>query len=352
MKVSTITTVYFIRHAEPERSADSIYTDRTYPLTAKGLKDRKLVNAFLKDKSIDVVLSSPFKRAVDTVAEYASEIGYEVELIEDFRERAITNKWLGTAAFKEFAMKQWADFTYKLSDGESIAEVQARNLAALQDVLQRYRGKNIVIGTHGMALSSLLLHYDSGFSQDQHIGMPMPWVCKMVFDKPTNCNTLHDVCFDIAKIDLFNPGKQTNYDSIRVITTELGELKAYRYTVIFARHKGNWLYCRHKDRDVFETPGGGIERGETPLEGAKRELYEETGAVNFTIYPAFDYAVYTDTGFANGQAFYADIQELGELSQDFEMAEVCGFDTLPGKMRFPKITPVLYERMVKWLEER
>lgn len=151
-----------------------------------------------------------------------------------------------------------------------------------------------------------------------------------------------DTCYAMQGIDLFNPDKTPTIK--RVITAQLGELKAYRYTVIFARHKGKWLYCRHKSRDVFETPGGGIEPGETPLEGAKRELYEETGATKFDIRPAFDYAVYSDIGFANGQVFYADVHELGKLS--YEMVEVRGFDTIPDKLRFPQITPILYERII------
>ena len=337
-----MTTVYFIRHAEPERSADSMYTDRTYPLTAKGLEDRKLVNAFLQDKDIDVVLSSPFKRAVDTVAEFAAQIGCKVELVEDFRERAITEKWLGTDEFKKFAQKQWDDHTYKLPDGESIFEVQKRKLAALKNILKQHHGKNIVIGTHGMALSTLLMHYENSFGYDQHVEMPMPYVVKMIFDG--------DICFDISKTDLFNPDKKPDYDNSMIVIAELGELEAYRFTVIFARHNGNWLYCRHKERDTFETAGGRIEPGETPLDGAMRELYEETGATKFDIFPAFDYVVCTDMGFANGQVFYAEVQELGALSQAFEMAEVRAFNTIPDKMRFPQILPVLYAEMEKWMK--
>ena len=340
-----MTTIYFVRHCEPARSAETsgIYTDATYPLTEKGLKDRELVTAFLRDKNIDVVLSSPYKRAVDTVAHFAAEVGCEVELIEDFRERKVMEPdvWIGQDAWKEFAKRQWEDFTYKLPGGESVAEVQQRNLAALRDVLCRYEGKNIVVGYHGMALSSVLKHYDSGFGFAEHNSMPMPWVAKMVFDG--------DVCHGCSKIDLFNPERKQNVDTMRVITAELDELKTYSYTVIFARYKGEWLYCRHKERDAFEAPGGGIDPGETPLEGAARELREETGAVKFSIFPAFDYTCFADTGFANGQVFYADIQELGPLSMEFEMTEVRGFDTIPDKMRFPQILPVLYERMDKWL---
>jgi len=309
-----MTTIYFIRHAEPERSVDSIYTGRTYPLTQKGLADRELVTAFLMDKSIDVVLSSPYKRAVDTIADFAEKTGHKIELIEDFRERAVAETWLGLDEWKKFAKKQWDDFDYKQPNGESIAEVQKRNLAALQDVLHRYDGKNIVIGAHGMALSSIIHHYsnsgfdrclprqksaasggffvagkylcqtellyDSGFDYSRLEAMPMPWVAKMVFDNGT--------CFDMAGIDLFNADKKTDRDNMRVTTAELNALKAYRYTVIFARYNGKWLYCRHKERDVFETAGGGIEPGETPPEGAARELIEETGAIKFDIRPAFD----------------------------------------------------------------
>ena len=134
----------------------------------------------------------------------------------------------------------------------------------------------------------------------------------------------------------------------RVYTANYGELKTYRYTVIFARYNGKWLYARHKDRDTYETAGGHIEPGETPLDCAKRELYEETGAEKFSIFPAFDYAVHTSTEYSYGQVFYADVQTLGTMP-GFEMAEVREFTTIPDKMRFPQILPVLFKELDKWL---
>jgi len=124
----------------------------------------------------------------------------------------------------------------------------------------------------------------------------------------------------------------------------LDELCGYRYTVIFARYQDKWLYCRAKARDTYETAGGHIEKGETPLEAAKREFYEETGAVKFDIKPVFDYTVYRENDFANGQVFLADVEELGEMP-GYEMAEVKLFDTIPDKMRFPQILPVLFEKV-------
>ena len=332
-----MTTVYFVRHAEPNRSAGAAFDDRTYPLSDKGIVDRKLVTDFLQDKNIDAVLSSPFKRVVDTVVDFAEKNGLQVELIEDFRERKIADAWI--ADFMEFAKKQWADFSYKLLDGESLSEVQERNISALKDVLKRYEGKNITVGTHGTALSSIINYYDNSYGFDDFAAMVhiMPWVAKMVFDG--------DKCSVMTKINLFDREVSHRSRKNRAVTFDLGTLEAYHHTVVFARHEGKWLFCRQKNRDVFEAIGGRIDEGETPLECAKRELYEETGAVKFFIHPAFDYVLYTDLGFAKGQVFYADIKELGELPPDFEMEEVKGFQTLPDNTRFPNSHAVLFKRL-------
>lgn len=148
---------------------------------------------------------------------------------------------------------------------------------------------------------------------------------------------------DIAERFYAKPGEPW-----RVRITDLGALGFYRFTVIFARHNGKWLYARHKYRDTYETAGGHIEPGESTIDCAKRELYEETGATEFSIFPAFDYAVHTDMQFSYGQVFYADVQTLGELSES-EMAEVRAFAAFPDKLTYPMILPKLYDELAKFL---
>ena len=195
-----MTTLYFVRHAE----ADAYFSDqRTRPLTEKGLQDRKLVTTFLQDKNIDAVLSSPFKRAVDTIAEFSDNNGFDVELVEDFQERKGDSglAWGNGDKMSDIKLadikRQWADFSYTYSDGECYAEVQARNIAALNSVLARYKNKTIVIGTHGISLSMIINYYDSAFGFEEFMKMVYitPWIVKMEFHG--------DVCVDIEKIDLF-----------------------------------------------------------------------------------------------------------------------------------------------------
>lgn len=79
-----MTVVYFVRHAE---SNYNNHDDLLRELTEKGLKDSKLVTQFLSDKEIDIAFSSPYKRAIDTIRDYAESSGLEIHIENDFRER-------------------------------------------------------------------------------------------------------------------------------------------------------------------------------------------------------------------------------------------------------------------------
>lgn len=121
----------------------------------------------------------------------------------------------------------------------------------------------------------------------------------------------------------------------------LGTLNDYRYVVILSSYQGKIMLSRHKKRITWEAQGGHIELGELPLEAAKRELYEESGAIRYRITGVFDYCA----GDAGGVVFAAEIEELGSMPES-EMAETALFDTLPGNLTYPEITPVLFQEAV------
>ncbi len=187
-----MTTIYFVRHAQPNYEN---HNDELRELSEKGLTDRKLVTEFLSDKAIDVVLSSPYKRSVDTVKDFADRYGFEVIVCNDFRERKIDSVWI--EHFSAFTKKQWDDFSFKLADGESLEEVQKRNISELNNVLENYEGKNIVVGSHGTALSTIINYYDKsyGYSHFNNMAGLMPWIVKFSFEGKN--------CIDIEKIDVF-----------------------------------------------------------------------------------------------------------------------------------------------------
>ncbi|MBQ7858881.1 MAG: NUDIX domain-containing protein [Faecalibacterium sp.] len=125
-----------------------------------------------------------------------------------------------------------------------------------------------------------------------------------------------------------------------------------KFAVILARHRGQWVLCKHRQRTTWETPGGHREPGETILETACRELTEETGALKFTIRPVCCYSVtgksrVVPTGEETfGGLFYAEITEF-EQQLNSEMERIALFDTLPRALTYPQIQPTLLAEFLR-----
>lgn len=127
---------------------------------------------------------------------------------------------------------------------------------------------------------------------------------------------------------------------------EMGETEDYKYVVTFSRYQGRLLLSRHRDRDTWENQGGHVEPGEAVEQAARRELWEESGAVEFSMAPVCGYWAADDEQDpgANGAVFLADIKKLGPMPSS-EMAEVRAFDGLPGNVTYPWITGPLWEHL-------
>lgn len=125
--------------------------------------------------------------------------------------------------------------------------------------------------------------------------------------------------------------------------------KLIKYAVITARYQEKWIFCRHKERTTWEVPGGHREVGEDILNTAKRELYEETGAVDFEIKPVGVYGVEYNGQITYGMLFFADVKTLEHLPLMMEIAEISLTDTLPKNLTYPEIQPHLYKYIQGWL---
>lgn len=179
-----MTKVYFVRHAQPDHTWKD---DRSRPLTTEGKEDSKIVLDALKDKNIDVFYCSPYKRSMDTIADCASYFRKEIITDERLREReqGINSDQSGMLE------KRWSDHDYHEENGESINMVQKRNIAGLMDILATNRDKNIVIGTHGTALSSILHFFNPSFGCHDFLRLAdwMPYIIELDFEGNTLVST-------------------------------------------------------------------------------------------------------------------------------------------------------------------
>lgn len=115
------------------------------------------------------------------------------------------------------------------------------------------------------------------------------------------------------------------------------------FVVIAARWGEGWLFCRHRERHTWEIPGGHIEAGEDAMAAARRELWEETGALGFDIRPLCVYDVQRDGQHSYGRLYLAMVRELGTLPP-LEIAQTRVWPGAPDEWTYPHIQPLLFAR--------
>jgi 8-oxo-dGTP diphosphatase len=129
----------------------------------------------------------------------------------------------------------------------------------------------------------------------------------------------------------------------------------FKFAVIVSKSQGKWVFCKHKERSTYECPGGHRETGEDILSTAKRELYEETGAIEYSIKKICVYSVCSNDGVVEnstetfGMLYFADITKFEELP-GYEIEKIELFDELPDSWTYPEIQPKLIEKVLGFIE--
>lgn len=123
-----------------------------------------------------------------------------------------------------------------------------------------------------------------------------------------------------------------------------------KFAVIISKSHGKWVFCKHKDRNTYEVPGGHRDAGEDIYQTAKRELQEETGAIDFELKPICVYSVVGNTRVNEnlkeetfGMLYFANIFSFEE-ELHHEMESILITETLPKAWTYPLIQPKLIKK--------
>ncbi|KIL38785.1 phosphoglycerate mutase [Gordoniibacillus kamchatkensis] len=170
------TYLYFVRHAvapfsvELERGAGGSH------LSEQGKSDARRAAELLMNEGIDVIVSSSYFRAVETVAPLAELLRKEIVRYDELVERPIAS--LNYAVPEEQLLaaieKSFADIDFCLPEGETTREAQERALPVILRLLSDYKGRKIAIGTHGNIMTIIMNYFDSryGFAFWQQTSKP------------------------------------------------------------------------------------------------------------------------------------------------------------------------------------
>lgn len=164
-------TVYLVRHA----SAEGQPIDA--PLTEQGRKQALALVDFFKHKDIDIILSSPYKRAIETIKPLSNS--KNVDINEDSR---LGERVLSTVNFEDWRDKlkqSFDDFDLVFEGGESHTAGMERAKALLEDVLCAQE-ENILLVSHGNMTTLLMRYFNESFGYDCLMEMTNPDVFEIV----------------------------------------------------------------------------------------------------------------------------------------------------------------------------
>lgn len=158
--------IIFVRHGENVANITQEFSHRRvdYSLTPKGILQATQTAAYLHDRGIQEVYSSPLKRAIETAAIVAEPLGLPVTVVEHFRELNVgefenqpptPEIWARHNAIIAAWMSGQPDECFP--GGEDFHTITARGAAGIREVITGKEGRTILVVAHGGILICTLL---------------------------------------------------------------------------------------------------------------------------------------------------------------------------------------------------
>jgi 2,3-bisphosphoglycerate-dependent phosphoglycerate mutase len=105
------------------------------------VRDVEKVTEVLKEEGIDVIISSPYNRAILSIEGLAQNLGLDIKTFEDLRERYFAGEII--ADLMSVIREKFYDFDYSLPGWESNSDCQNRSISVIKNILKEHSGKKI-----------------------------------------------------------------------------------------------------------------------------------------------------------------------------------------------------------------
>lgn len=132
------------------------------PLTEEGCRQAQKLAHFLKRYNFNILLSSPFKRAIDTIKPYAELTHNEIKTDKRLAERVLSTQTDPNWDWKFHLERTYKEEHLKFPGGESSFEAKQRIHSLIKE-LEDAGHHSVLLVTHGNLMSMLISLYEPSF---------------------------------------------------------------------------------------------------------------------------------------------------------------------------------------------
>lgn len=143
--------LYSARHGQTDYNKEDLILGRTdLPLNSTGMAQAEEFAAAVELLGdVDIIIASPMKRAQATARAAAERCGIEIVTDERLREWNY-GEYEGKSRYTEGFAENKREFAVKMGrSGESLFQLCHRVYSALDEIMAKYSGKNVLLISHG-----------------------------------------------------------------------------------------------------------------------------------------------------------------------------------------------------------
>ena len=166
-KVTTpqATRILLIRHGINDHVQKGLLAGRTpgVHLNEEGQKQASALAQKLGCEKITSIYSSPLERCQETAGPLAERLGLQLHMLDGLKETDC-GSWTGQPLEELRKTEVWQQVQFNPSlfrfpDGESMAEIQARMMTALESVRQQHTNETIAVVSHSDPIKLAVAYY-------------------------------------------------------------------------------------------------------------------------------------------------------------------------------------------------
>ncbi|MDQ6421765.1 histidine phosphatase family protein [Paenibacillus sp. LHD-117] len=165
--------IFLVRHCKADGQ------DPLARLTDEGRVQAKQIAEFFKNESIDEIITSTFKRAIDSISPLCDERNLDYSVDTRLEEKVLSSLKLDN--WMELLKESFDQLDIVYEGGESSKAAMNRGIEVIHEIMNGLN-QNVVVVTHGALMTLIMKYFDNSIGYEEWRNLTNPDIYLLKID--------------------------------------------------------------------------------------------------------------------------------------------------------------------------